>query len=140
MLTISLAFSFLQNNVASVASDPSASELARAEAVEKMVVQSSAIAEHARAMLRLEDALLVPTVARLVPESEQKSFNSKVIRMLGLFDSRTHLVGMHEAVWELDNKAERKLFQESIPSIPQYMIPRWKRLLYEPRVGMLDEV
>jgi hypothetical protein len=39
-----------------------------------------------------------------------------------------------------DSKKERELFEEAIPSIPQYMIPRWKRLLYEPRVGILNKV
>jgi len=91
-------------------------------------------------MLQREDSLLVPAVAQLVPESEQKSFNNKVIRNLGIFDSRVHLVGMHEAVWALNNENERKLFQEAIPSIPQYLIPRWKRTLYEPTVGALNKV
>lgn len=105
-----------------------------------MSTQSAAIAEYARSMLQREDAILVPGIARIVPEAEQKSFNNQVIRMLGVFDSRMHLVGMHEAVWELENKKERELFQEAIPSIPQYMIPRWKRTLYEPRVGILGKV
>jgi hypothetical protein len=126
--------------VASVASDPSSSELARSEAMRQMSTQSAAIAEYARSMLQREDAILVPGIARIVPEAEQKSFNNQVIRMLGVFDSRMHLVGMHEAVWELENKKERELFQEAIPSIPQYMIPRWKRTLYEPRVGILGKV
>jgi hypothetical protein len=91
-------------------------------------------------MLQLEDKLLVPTIARIVPASEQKSFNDKVIRNLGILDSRLHLVGMYEAVWELNNEEERRLFQQSIPSLPQRMIPRWKRLLYEPRVGILNQV
>jgi hypothetical protein len=106
----------------------------------QMTTQSAAIAERTRSMLQREDSFLVPSIARLVPEAEQKSFNNKVIRMLGVFDSRMHLVGMHEAVWELENKEERELFQEAIPSIPQYMIPRWKRLLYQPIVGILDNV
>ena len=82
----------------------------------------------------------MPAVAKLVSESEQKSFNNKVIRNLGILDSRLHLVGMHEAVWDLNDEKERKLFEETIPSIPQYMIPRWKRLLYEPTVGALNKV
>jgi hypothetical protein len=108
--------------------------------MQNMATQSAAIADCTRSMLQREDSLLVPAVARIVPESEQKSFNTKVIRSLGVFDSRMHLVGMHEAVWEMGNEAERQLFQESIPSVPRYMIPRWKRLLYEPRVGILDKV
>jgi hypothetical protein len=89
-------------------------------------------------MLYLENSFLVPTIARIVPEHEQKSFNNKVIRNLGVLDSRLHLVGMHEAVWELNDDQEKKLFEETIPSIPQRLIPRWKRLLYQPRVGVLD--
>lgn len=105
-----------------------------------MSEKSAAIAERARLMLSLEDSLLVPTIARIVPPSEQKSFNDKVIRNLGILDSRLHLVGMHEAVWELNDEQERALFKKSIPSLPQMMIPRWKRLLYEPRVGVLNNV
>jgi len=99
---------------------------------------SAKIAEHAKLMLDLEDSLLVPTIARVVSESEQKSFNNQVIRNLGIFDSRLHLVGMHEAVWALGDDKEKKLFEDTIPGIPQRLIPRWKRLLYEPQAGVLD--
>jgi hypothetical protein len=105
----------------------------------EMAAQSALIAENTRSMLKREDSFLVPGIAHLVPEAEQKSFNNKVIRLLGVFDSRMHLVGMHEAVWDLENKKERELFEQAIPSIPQYMIPRWKRTLYEPIVGIFDK-
>jgi hypothetical protein len=36
-------------------------------------------------MLQREDSFLVPGTARIVSEAEQKSFNNKVIRMLGVF-------------------------------------------------------
>lgn len=104
-----------------------------------MISESEAIVDCANSMLELEDNLLVPVIARVVPAPEQKSFNDKVIRKLGILDSRLHLVGMHEAVIELNNKEEQELFRTSIPKIPQMMIPRWKRLLYEPRVGVLDK-
>jgi hypothetical protein len=91
-------------------------------------------------MLSIEDGFLVPTIARFVPDKEQRQLNDRVIRSLGVWDSRLHLVGMHEAVWELNDEHERQLFRTSIPSIPQRMIPRWKRLLYEPRVGALSQV
>jgi len=129
-----------QNEAARVASDLSADEHKRAAAFRVMATKSAAISDCARSMLRLEDSLLVPTIARVVPPREQKNFNDKVIRNLGILDSRIHLVGMHEAVWELDNERERELFKTSIPSLPQMMIPRWKRLLYEPRVGVLNQV
>lgn len=112
----------------------------RREAFAEMSTKASAIADCARSMLQLEDELLVPTIAKVVPASEQKTFNNLVIRKLGILDSRLHLVGMHEAVWELDNEAERQLFKNFIPSIPQMLIPRWRRLLYEPRVGILNQV
>ena len=66
-----------------------------------------------------ENTLLVPAVAQIVPEAEQKSFNNRVLRNLGLLDSRLHLVGMHEAVWESNNSKEKELFEQAIPSIPQ---------------------
>ena len=40
---------------------------------------------------------------------------------------------MYEAVNELGDKSERKLFEQTIPAIPQKLIPRWKRKLYEPQ-------
>ena len=103
---------------------------------QKVAIKSAQIVESAQTMKDLEDSLLVPTIAQLVSESEQKSFNNKVIKNLGIWDSRLHLVQMHEAV--ANNEAEKKLFEQTIPGIPQMMIPRWKRLLYQPRAGVLD--
>jgi len=57
---------------------------------------------------------------------------------MGVLDSRLHLVGMHEAVLE-EGEAEQALFQQEIPAIPRYMIPRWKRLLYDPQASVLEE-
>lgn len=128
----------LQMKQASIAADSSVSPHNRARAVGGVASDAAAIALTAENMLKCEDTTVVPAIARLVSEKEQKSFNTRVIRTLGLFDSRLHLVGMHEAI--LDSSAERKLFQETIPSIPQRMIPRWKRLLYDPRAGALDYV
>ena len=110
------------------------------ETLQDVSAKAYSIAESARSMLQLEDKLLVPTIAKIVPASEQKAFNDKVIRNLGILDSRLHLVGMYEAVWDLDNEDERQLFKNSIPSIPQMMIPRWRRLLYEPRLGILQKL
>ena len=77
------------------------------------------------------DSLLVPAIAFLVPENEQLSFNNKVLRKLGVLNSRLHLVSMHEAVLERSVE-EQELFNIEIPSVPRYMISRWKRLLYDP--------
>lgn len=92
----------------------------------------------ARDMMETENTLLVPSVAEFVSESEQKSFNNKVLRNLGILDSRLHLVSMHEAVWESNITEEKEMFKKAIPSIPQRLIPRWKRNLYEPRTSVLD--
>ena len=123
---------------ATIAADSSAPRDVRSRAVGDVAADAAAIAESAYSMLQREEAIVVPAVARMVSEAEQKSFNNQVIRKLGIFDSRLHLVGMYEAV--VDNQAERRLFQRTIPSIPQRMIPRWKRLLYMPRAGALDNV
>jgi hypothetical protein len=128
----------LQMEKAALASDSSISQDARSRAVGDVAANAAAIAESTNSMLEREEAIVVPAIATLVPEAEQKSFNNQVIRKLGIFDSRLHLVGMHEAV--ADNQTERQLFQETIPSIPQMMIPRWKRTMYEPRAGALDKV
>jgi hypothetical protein len=92
----------------------------------------------AKTMMDVENYLLVPAIAKVVPESEQHSFNSKVLRSLGLLDSRLHLVAMYEAIEESWNTEEKALFKQAIPSIPQMMIPRWKRKLYGPKAGVLD--
>lgn len=128
----------MQMKKASIAADPSASEDVRSRAVSEVADDAAAIADHVQSMLVREEDFVVPTVARLVSEAEQKSFNNQVIRKLGILDSRLHLVGMYEAVSE--NQLELELFKKTIPSIPQMMIPRWKRLIYEPRAGALDKV
>ncbi|GAX15914.1 hypothetical protein FisN_UnNu065 [Fistulifera solaris] len=94
---------------------------------------SAQVAQQTRSMLHLENTYLVPTIARLIPETDQKSFNNQVIRNLGIWDSRLHLVGMYEAI--SGDPVEMKLFEQIIPSLARKMIPRWKRLLYEPVAG-----
>lgn len=108
--------------------------------IESIANQSARIAQHVRSMSELENSLLVPTIAQTVSEKDQKSFNSAVVRNIGILDSRLHLVHMHEAVWALNDQKERQLFEETVPAIPRMLIPRWKRLLYEPQAGILDAV
>lgn len=127
-------------SLAGIASNLSTPKQARLDALRSLSEKSGAIADCARSMLQLEDKLLVPIISRVVPASEQKSFNDKVIRNLGILNSRLYLVGMYEAVEELNDERERDLFKKSIPSLPRLMIPRWKRNLYEPRVGVLNEL
>ena len=88
-------------------------------------------------MLAREIDLIMPTVAVSVPEKEQKKFNNQVIKFLGVLEARVHLVHMHEVVEATNSKQEQKLWEESIPSLPRSMIPRWKRTLYEPKASAL---
>lgn len=85
---------------------------------------------------RIQTAYLIPAIATLVPEPEQVSFNSKVLRNMGILDSRTYLVGMYEAIQ--GDTEEIELFEKEIPFIPRYMIPRWKRMLYDPKTSVLS--
>eukprot|EP00529_Nitzschia_sp_RCC80_P026245 CAMPEP_0113484748 /NCGR_PEP_ID=MMETSP0014_2-20120614/24127_1 /TAXON_ID=2857 /ORGANISM="Nitzschia sp." /LENGTH=349 /DNA_ID=CAMNT_0000378371 /DNA_START=207 /DNA_END=1256 /DNA_ORIENTATION=+ /assembly_acc=CAM_ASM_000159 len=124
-----------------IACNPKKSERIRSEAVQVIADQSAQLEQTTRSMIEVEDKLLVPSIAKIVPEDEQKSFSNKVLRNLGLMDSRLHLVGMYEAVNDLEgqsNVVEKDLFERSIPSIPQMMIPRWRRKLYEPRTKDLS--
>lgn len=98
---------------------------------------SNDLASRLEQTLKLEDVLLVPAVAILIPASQQKALNNRIILNLGVLDSRLHLVGMHEAVLE-QGPEEQELFQKEIPAIPRYMIPRWKRLLYDPQASVLE--
>ncbi len=121
-----------------VACDPTAPEPMRATAIDAVADQSHRLHLCARNMMEIEDAYLVPAVAELVDEDEQRALNGRVLRNLGLLDSRLHLVAMHEAVWETNDPAERELFRQAIPSVTQMLIPRWKRKLYEPKTYMLE--
>lgn len=124
---------------AALAADAQEPAKMRLDAINAVAVQSLRLQEYASKMKEVEDSFLVPAVAALVPETEQKSFNNKVLRALGVLDSRLHLVGMYEAIVDDANAAkEKELFQKAIPTVPQMMIPRWKRKLYEPTTSMLQ--
>ena len=118
--------------------DDSKAPVLRTDAILGIARDAEELENVARTMMQTENSLLVPSVAEVVSESEQKSFNNKVLRNLGLLDSRLHLVSMHEAVWESNNAQEKEMFKKAIPSIPQALIPRWKRNLYTPRTSVLD--
>jgi len=124
---------------AKITSNSNISESKRSEAIGRVAQLSASLTSKTRGVLELEEKFLVPAVAALVSESDQKSFNNKVIVKLGILDSRLHLVGMYDAVQELDDKSERELFKEAIPYIPRAMIPRWRRNLYNPQASVLDE-
>lgn len=112
----------------------------RLHAMEEIVNRSAELQTVAQRMMETEDQLLVPAIALLVPEREQKSFNQKVLLKLGLLDSRLHLVGMYETLLldHNDNDKEKELFHKAIPALSRKMIPRWKRKLYEPKTYMLE--
>ena len=103
-----------------------------------VAVQSGQLMDLTKSMLEREITLVIPTIRLCVSEKEQKKFNNQVIKFLGVLESRTHLVHMHEVVAEADNALEHELWVESIPSLPRSLIPRWKRTLYEPRASMLN--
>lgn len=115
------------------------------DSVEKAIMEVMEQSETLHGILKSikyrEDQLLVPGVMRVATTREQKSFNTKVLRSLGIFESRKHLVGMHDAVYDpmYGNNEEQSLFLEQIPSVARMMIGRWKRTLYEPAAGILDE-
>ena len=123
---------------ATIAVSPAESWDSRTRAIETVAMNAAVIAETTEAMLSREVDIVIPVVARLFTEPEQKALNNQVIRKLGILDSRLHLVGMHEAIQ--DNVNEKQLFQRVIPSIPQKLLPRWKRLMYEPRAKALDQI
>jgi hypothetical protein len=124
-----------------LACDTNQPESDRSNAIIEVADRSAQLQDCARGMMYIEDKWLVPAIADIVPEKEQKSFNNKVLRKLGLLDSRLHLVGMYEAIIEEDDDdstKEQELFQRAIPSISRQLIPRWKRKLYEPKTYMLE--
>jgi len=126
-----------QQQIVQLSESLQSESLADSESIGNVASTSSMMADCVESMRRKEDGFLVPALARLVTESEQKKFNNKVIARLGILDSRLHLVGMHEAVSE-QSQAEQELFDQVIPYIPRLLIPRWKRTLYEPVAAALD--
>lgn len=89
-------------------------------------------------MRNLHENLIVPSISRVVPSKVQKSFSNKVLYSLGLLESRLHLVGMHDAVWESGIGDEKKKFESEIPYVARVMIERWRLSLYIPKAGGLD--
>lgn len=90
-------------------------------------------------MRQIQETFIVPSISRVVPSKVQKSFNNRVLLNLGILESRVHLVGMHDAVYEsgvLD--AETKAFESEIPYVARMMIERWRQSLYIPKAGALD--
>ena len=99
---------------------------------------SKQLSNHLSSMRSLQETLIVPAISRMVPPKVQKSFNNKVLLNLGLLESRLHLVGMHDAVWELGMDDEKIKFENEIPYVARMMIERWRLSLYIPKAGALD--
>lgn len=104
-------------------------------------------------MRQIQEDIIVPAISKVVPSRVQKSFNTKVLLNLGLFESRVHLVGMYDTVWELntdnssknnndnssvDGEEERRKFETEIPYVARKMIGRWRESLYRPKAVGLD--
>ena len=111
----------------------------RREAIKNVAEMSASLATRFQAMFEQSaERILVPAVALTVSERDQRAVSSRVIRKLGVLDSRRHLVGMYDAVLDEGSANERELFESEMPSLARAMIPRWRRKLYEPAAGMLD--
>mmetsp|Transcript_16540 Transcript_16540/g.34111 ORF Transcript_16540/g.34111 Transcript_16540/m.34111 type:complete len:329 (+) Transcript_16540:270-1256(+) len=121
-----------------LACDTQASESSRTEAIMEVANDSAELQSLVERMISVEDKVLVPAIGAIVQEREQKSFNNRVLRKLGLLDSRLHLVGMYETVWEDNDSLEKELFHQAIPGITRQLIPRWRRKLYQPRTSMME--
>lgn len=121
-----------------VACDTTVPDPRRSDAIAELADHSAELQGLVERMISIEDTLLVPAIGAIVPVREQKSFNNKVLRKLGILDSRLHLVGMYETVWEHNDSKEKELFQQAIPGITRQLIPRWKRKLYQPKTYMME--
>ena len=110
------------------------------EAIIQISQQSGSLSFLMKSIFKKEVQLLVPAVSKLIPAKEQIKVNNKILKNLGIFESRAILVGMIETLKdeEYGNKEERDLFEREIPYIPRKMIPRWKRNLYDLQAGMLE--
>ena len=113
----------------------------RREAIKNVAEMSASLATRFQAMFEQSaERILVPAVALTVSERDQRAVSNRVIRKLGVLDSRRHLVGMYDAVLDEGSANERELFESEMPSLARAMIPRWRRKLYEPAAGMLDGI
>jgi len=123
---------------ANAASSSSITTEQRQRYLREIVRLSTRLSEQLHSMRNLQEMLIVPSVSRIVSASEQNSFNNKVLLGLGLLESRIHLVGMHDAVWESGSEIEKEKFQKEIPYVARIMIERWRKSLYFPKAWGLD--
>lgn len=123
----------LYDNARSASSRSSITTEQRQRYLREVVRLSTRLSDRLHSMRDLQEMLVVPSISRLVSASEQKSFNNKVLLALGLLESRVHLVGMHDAVWESGSDIEKQKFEKEIPYVARIMIERWRKSLYKPK-------
>lgn len=116
----------------------STSSQQKKQLLDDIIHSSRKLVDQLSLMRQIQETLIVPAIARVVPPKVQKSFNNRVLLNLGVFESRLHLVGMHDAVWESELDAEMKAFESEIPYVARMMIERWRQSLYIPKAGALD--
>jgi len=118
---------------ASAASSSSITIEQRQRYLREVVRLSTRLSDQLHSIRDLQEMLVVPSISQVVSASEQKSFNNKVLLALGLLESRVHLVGMHDAVWESGSEIEKQKFEKEIPYVARIMIERWRKSLYAPK-------
>jgi hypothetical protein len=110
----------------------------RQQNLNDVIQLSSQLSERLQQMRTLQETLVVPAISVVVPSKSQKSFNNRVLLKLGVLESRVHLVGMHDAVWQSGIESEKAKFETEIPYVARLMIERWRKSLYNPKAEMLD--
>eukprot|EP00984_Skeletonema_dohrnii_P000637 scaffold195_cov118-Skeletonema_dohrnii-CCMP3373.AAC.9 len=118
---------------ASASSSSSITTDQRQRYLREVVRLSTRLSDQLHSMRNLQEMLIVPSISQVVSASEQKSFNNKVLLALGLLESRVHLVGMHDAVWESGSEIEKQKFEKEIPYVARIMIERWRKSVYAPK-------
>eukprot|EP00903_Cladosiphon_okamuranus_P020728 g19033.t1 len=88
-------------------------------------------------LARVQEAAIVPATAAYVTSKQQWKFNDKVIFSLGLVDAQVFLVAMHDAI--KSDREEFNKFRKNVPKFARALIPTWRRVLYLPRAGCLEE-
>ncbi|GJQ09533.1 hypothetical protein GpartN1_g1324.t1 [Galdieria partita] len=77
-----------------------------------------------------ERTLLLPKISVLIPPTQQKKFNNRVLRFLGYSNCRLQLVVLDETLKQ-SNREEWLRFRSQVPRAIQLFIPYWKRCYYK---------
>eukprot|EP00752_Nemacystus_decipiens_P014842 g13214.t1 len=72
-------------------------------------------------------------IGQFVAEAERASAS----KALGLVDAQVFLVSMHDAI--KTDREEFNKFRKNVPKFARALIPTWRRVLYLPRAGCLEE-